>query len=705
MPRSARAALALATALATVVPAPAAAGPGAEAPPGDDVPRVEIDDLPPLPDEADTGAATIAAVAAAAVEEDVVVGAAKREQSLGNVASAVTVVSGDRLRRMGYRTVAEALRGVAGVFVTDDHMTERVGVRGLQVLGDFNSRLLVLVDGATVNEPWGGFAGLGWDGFLTIDEIARIEVIRGPVSSVYGTNAFFGIINVVTRGASESPRMWGRLSAGQFASASAAAGFALGAVDEQVRGTVAALTRGGETLDVAELGRPTSADGAEAVAAGVVGRYHGAFGQLRFFRRRRELPFAPYETEVGNPGNRNYDTQLMAEGGYTRELGSRVTATARAYVNRYRFRDFLVADDGSGTFTDIGDALWYGAEARARVELLDRDRLGITTGAEVTLIDTSSESYYQGDRENGVVVETPLDTQGLYVELDGAPLPWLAFTAGVRADRNSILEDRISPRAALFASKQDRYGVKLLYSEGFRNPSAYEGFFDDGTDFAANPDIGAEVIRSYEVVLWGRPLPGLTVRASAFRWDATGIVEQEEIDLDPDPVAEDLRLQFQNVRDLRSTGVELEGSFRTAGGWLAFGGGAYTRVEGFVEPDGGGAAMAAPVPGAPRLSGVLGVSSPKVAERVHLSGEVHALGPRPTRDDSGAVEAARYVGLSLVAYAPSLFAGLDVTVGVRNLLGQREQVPAAEDFDRSTGSLLLVPGEGREVYARLGYRR
>jgi outer membrane receptor protein involved in Fe transport len=383
----------------------------------------------------------------------------------------------------------------------------------------------------------------------------------------------------------------------------------------------------------------------------------------------------------------------MAEGGYTGDLGERVTATARGYVNRYRFRDFLVLEDGSGTFTDIGDAFWYGAEMRARAGLTGDDTYGVTVGGEVTVIDTSSESYYIGDQANGAQVDTPLNTQGLYAELDGQPLSWFAFTAGVRADRSSLLEERISPRAAFFASKKDAYGLKLLYSEGFRNPSAYEGFFDDDTDFAANPDIGAEVIRSYEVVLWGRPIRGLTLRVSGFLWDATGLVEQEEIDIDPDPGVEELRLQFQNAGDLRSAGAEVEGSYRSSSGWLAFGGGAFTKVE-----DGDGAAVA----GAPQVTAVLGVSTPLLAEKVHLSGEGHVIGPRPTRDDTGMIEAKAFVGVSMAAYAPDIN-GFDFTLGVRNLIGTREEVPSPEDFDRGSG-VFILPGEGREVYARLGYR-
>jgi len=167
---------------------------------------VDVADLPPLPAAGEEPSASAIVLAASEASEDVVVGAAKREQSLGNVASAVTVVSGDRIRRFGYRTVGEAVAGVAGVYLDDNRLVQTVGIRGLNVLGDFNTRILVLVDGATVNEAWGSFAGVGFDTFISIEDVARIEVIRGPVSSLYGANAFFGIINIVTRGASETPR-------------------------------------------------------------------------------------------------------------------------------------------------------------------------------------------------------------------------------------------------------------------------------------------------------------------------------------------------------------------------------------------------------------------------------------------------------------------------------------------------------------------
>ena len=647
---------------------------------------VDVEDLPPLPEPlpAGEGGSQVGLVAAAEVEEDVVVGAGKREQSLGSVASAVTVISGDRLRRFGYRTVAEAIRGVAGVFVADDHMSERVGIRGLQVLGDFNTRVLVLIDGVTINEQWAHFAGVGWDAPISIDDVARIEVIRGPVSSLYGTNAFFGIVNVVTRGAAEAPRAWARVGASQFLGGALAAGFTRSGVDRQVRGSVAATYRRGEVLSVPEVGDDLDADRITGVNAALVAGWGGAFAQLRYFRRERALPFAPYETVPGDDRTRNVDQQLVAEAGYTREVTEGVAVTGRAYASRYRFEDHLVYDPDP-IFRDIGDAASIGAELRARWAALDRDRLGVTAGGEATYVSTESESFDEGDRDSGIRVPKDLDIEGLYAEVDGQPLPWLAFAGGLRYDRSSAFEDRLSPRAALFLAREDRIGLKLLYAEGFRNPSPFEAYFADGTDFEANPGLRAEVIRSYEAVLWGRPIGGLSARLSVFQWDADRIIEQ---DVNP---ATGL-LQFQNLAALRSRGVEVEASYRDARGWLAYGGATVADVDGE-----GGAVVA----GAPELVAAGGASTPRLGGRVHLSSELQVIGPRPTRDD--AVRARAFVGWNLTAHAPDL-GGFDVTIGVRNLLGRREQLPAPEDYDRDSMIVPVLPGEGREIHARVGYR-
>ena len=664
-------------------------------------PAVDVDDLPPLPPAEDEPSSSATVLAASSAEEDVVVGAAKREQSLGNVASAVTVISGDRIRRFGYRTIGEAVASVAGTYLVDNRLSYSVGVRGLQIPGDFNTRLLVLVDGASINEAWGAFAGLGYDAIVSIEDIARIEVIRGPVSSVYGTNAFFGIINIVTRGAGETPRAWARAAIHSIQGVTTGTGFAVGDIHQQLRGSVHFMNRIGETLtlDIPD-GANLDDDGSRSFMAGIVGAYGGSFAQVRASRYSRESPFAPYDVNPLLSPYEQIDTHLLVEGGHTRQLSKRLAVAVRAYTNQYKFSDSSPAYDPTPRadhFTPLdstGRAQTYGAEVRGRYEIVVPDKLGITAGTEAQYNRTRSTAFYQGeDPDDTIDVPLNYNLEGVYSEVDGQPLRWLGFTGGLRYDRNSKLEDRLSPRAALFVAEPEKYGVKLLYAEGFRNPSAYEGYFEDGSDFLANRNIGAETIRSFEAVVWAKPAPGLSARVSGFYWDARGIVEQVPAEGNPNA------LQFQNVTRYVSAGAEAEVSFRNSRGWYAFGGAAYTRVG---TEDDMGALVYGTVANAPEITASGGVSTPKLWGRAHVSAETIAIGPRPTREGA---DSPAWVGLNLTVYAPNI-RGFDVTAGVRNLIGKRDLMPAPGDYDRTLPDVQTVPrvpGEGRELYVKVGY--
>ncbi len=662
---------------------------------------VDVADLPPLPATQDEVSSSATLLAASSAEEDVVVGAAKREQTLGNVASAVTVVSADRIRRFGYRTVSEAIAGVAGVFITDTRLTQQVGIRGLQIPGGFNSRILVLVDGATLNEAWGAFAGVGYDGLVSIDDIARIEVIRGPVGAVYGTNAFFAIINIVTRGAAEGQRAWGRVAINSINGVVTTAGFVAGGVNQQVRGSLLVMDRFGESVRVNEISPdPLSSDGARTLIGAVVGQSGGSFAQLRAYRARRDSPFAPYDSDPSlDPPYSLYNTQALLEGGHTRELSKRSSLSVRGYGTAYRYYDEInyAADD---QFVDYGDALTVGAEIRGRYELIP-EKLGLTAGVEANYNKTESRSFAIGMETGSVKIPLDFDTEGVYGELDGQPLPWLGFTGGVRFDRNSVFESRLSPRGALFIAKPEAYGLKLLYAEGFRSPTPFEGYFADGVDFSANPGVGPETIRSFEGVLWARPAPGLSTRVSAFYWDAREVVEQR-----PDP--DDITLQqFQNVGRYITRGLELEASYRTGEGWYAFGGGTVAQV-GSGETD--TEIVYGAVVNAPKVTATGGVSTPKLYGYMHVSADAQFVSLRRTRPAEGgnaSPSSPAWAGINATIYVPNL-RGFDLTAGVRNLIGTRDLQPAPGDYDRfpdmqPTVTVPRIPAEGREVYVKVGY--
>jgi hypothetical protein len=114
------------------------------------------------------------------------------------------------------------------------------------------------------------------------------------------------------------------------------------------------------------------------------------------------------------------------------------------------------------------------------------------------------------------------------------------------------------------------------------------------------------------------------------------------------------------------------------------------------------------VTNAPVVTAGTGVSTPKLFGRTHVSLEGILIGERPTRPDINGNESPKspaWVGLNLTAYTPNI-RGFDVTAGVRNLIGRRDQMPAPPDYDRSMPDSLViprVPGEGREIYVKVGY--
>src|SRR5205814_3398160 len=120
-------------------------------------------------------------------------------ESVDDAPSSVSILSGRELRAMGYPTLAEALRGMRGVFLNDDGTYTSLGVRGYGPPGSFGNKVLILVDGHSTNDDWADTSYAGYDGRTDLEDSERIEVVRGPGSVLYGTGAFMGVVNLVTR--------------------------------------------------------------------------------------------------------------------------------------------------------------------------------------------------------------------------------------------------------------------------------------------------------------------------------------------------------------------------------------------------------------------------------------------------------------------------------------------------------------------------
>src|SRR2546423_1922845 len=125
--------------------------------------------------------------------------AAKYDQQLSSVAASVSVITAEEIERYGWTTLPEALQAVRGFYITYDRTYAYIGLRGIGRPTDFNSRILILIDGHRLNNSMFGTAQA--DLSMDLSSVEKIEIVRGPGSALYGTHAMLAVINVITKGA------------------------------------------------------------------------------------------------------------------------------------------------------------------------------------------------------------------------------------------------------------------------------------------------------------------------------------------------------------------------------------------------------------------------------------------------------------------------------------------------------------------------
>ena len=132
-----------------------------------------------------------------------VISVSKKEQKLAKTGAAIFVITQEDIRRSGATNIPDLLRMVPGVDVARvDHSTWAVSIRGFNDV--YANKVLVLIDGRSVYQPV--YSGVSWYAQeIPLENIERIEVIRGPGGTVWGANAMNGVINIITKTAKDTP--------------------------------------------------------------------------------------------------------------------------------------------------------------------------------------------------------------------------------------------------------------------------------------------------------------------------------------------------------------------------------------------------------------------------------------------------------------------------------------------------------------------
>ncbi len=454
--------------------------------------------------------------------QEEVLGASRAAEAVEDAPASVTIISRQELRAMAYPTIAEAIRGVRGMYLSNDDTYISTGVRGFSRPGDYGNRILVLLDGHATNDNWVGSSTVGFDARVDIDDIERIEVVRGAGSVVYGNGAFFGVINLVTRSQDEPTHAELALSTALTAGRARAtmvwhatpdaglwvsvAGAKSAGIDRYYPEYVSTPTMDGSPSITDYRGNPANgtvqnADGFEAVTLGGRAWYKALSAAWFVTSHEKHSPSAQYLTSFGDPSATNTDTRSFVDLQFEPKWET-VESLTRAHFDQYHYEGNLpyvanaVDPSSFGAENDYFTGVWGGVEQR--FVLKPAPNVKLLAGADFTRhfkthqlnIDDRARPGYRGP-DAGAILDTnnPYSNFAGYAQLDVILSKAVRFSAATRIDYFSNLTfevgSALSPRLALIIKPYTRGNLKLTAGKAFRSPSQLERFYTSQTQIAS----------------------------------------------------------------------------------------------------------------------------------------------------------------------------------------------------------------------------
>jgi outer membrane receptor for ferrienterochelin and colicins len=490
------------------------------------------------------------------VPERSVAAASRESENIDDAPASVTVISRRELEAFAYPTVLESLRGVRGFATGFDSIYGTASVRGLGQANDYNNRLLVLSDGAVLNDLVLYQSFIHYDGRADLGDVERIEIVRGPASVLYGNGAVSGVINLVMRDrqtpngitveTSSYDNQTGRLrlqgtyhrdDAGVWASVAAAGSqgrnatlnFPLAPNDPVTANTVSTFDKFG--------------------AGTVTGKaWYKHLSMQWFATGRQQFVPAGNGTTFNDPKSVANDGRGMLELKYQIPLNNSVDIAARAVYNYAFFKSNYGASDASITQVDYRYSETYrshnlGAELRSVLRLGKNFKL--TAAAEaIATIKQSMHGKRDDQNAETLSVEAPSQLVAGSLLLDWKLSSKLRINGGVRVDYTNLQGNSAaaggtlgkdsflasSPRLAIITKPTGNDIVKVILGRAFRAPSTYELFYSDGgisqiSSAAANSVLRPEIVYSGELEYTRRFDRVWSVLAAAHGFAAQGIVE------------------------------------------------------------------------------------------------------------------------------------------------------------------------------------
>ncbi len=592
-----------------------------------------------------------------------IVGASKYEQRPEEVGAAVAVVTRDEIRAFGWRTLAEALDSLPGVHTTYDRTYTYLGARGFGLPGDVTARLLITINGNRINDPVYDAGVAGPEFPLDMAMVERIEFLPGPGGAVYGQNAMFGVINVITRTGAD---LGGVEATMGFQNPQGALEGRVAWGGELENGTDLLIAISRLRADGDDLFFDYGAAGTSGVARGQDGEQDREFfasvagGRWRFEfvygDREKEDPTGAFFSDPLVAGQSLTDSYAIAQLNYDRTLADNsVDFAGRLFSGRYRYGDSL-AYDTQFSFPAQGD--WYGAELRLVTTTLESHKLML--GLEVQRNERTDQSIVdEAHPENSYELKNAGYRAGVYAQDEWRLDEGLIATLGLRVDRNDTTGTNASPRASLIWQARDDTTLKALYGRAHRAPNVYESDYEDPFSQLRNPSLQGERIDTLELVADHRFSQALALRASLYAWTMQGLITLE-------PDEESGLTRFEAGDDVDARGLEL--SFDRI--WDEG-----VRMRGSVSFQNVESSTGAGLPNSPAMLGKVNLSGPLPWYGMRLGYEMRHVGSRLSLDGSR-LRSYRLANLELSS--DGIAEGLAVSLSLRNLFDERYKHTASD---------------------------
>ncbi|MCJ8499762.1 TonB-dependent receptor plug domain-containing protein [Desulfatitalea alkaliphila] len=483
---------------------------------------------------------------------EVVVTATMTEKTIVDAPGAVQVISAREMREMNALTVADALESAAGLVVSRESGRVRVPA----IRGGRSKHTLVLLDGRRL--------AFGFNDMIDLRQIPahmveRIEVVRGPASALFGSDALGGVVNIITRRAPEATtaELTGQYGVNRFGDAQSFTGGAL------VGGSLDRL----RLLAAAESGHTQGWDQDGMLPDdGFRQRPRFAAGRVAFdFTDRQSLSGGMEYNDNVYTGDQFYENLARERRfqeerrGYHLQYDLRLKPMHQLLlrVNRSEYRNEM----GFNPFAESGrrQTEQYINQAEARYSGLLWHRHLLTIGGELRRDGLD-------DTQMGLRTDASVDNSSVFAQNEFHLLDPLYVVLGLRYDNHSGFGDRWTPRASAIYSLTDALRLKGAYAHGFRAPSLTElnvtSFRRRGRDvYAANPDLEAESSITYEL--------GIELTQARYYGRMTGF--QTEVDNLIETVFDRSEgsgqnrrdfYQYRNIAEATLKGIEAEAGVR-----------------------------------------------------------------------------------------------------------------------------------------------